>query len=256
MRAPRRLRYGEEATLVEHLSELRSRLIVALLAITAATAAAYIEHGRLVVALEHALPRQHRKLVTFGVAEPLMTSMWISVYAGLILASPLVLHQLWAFLAPAFDKRMQRVVSALTALAAALAGAGLAFGYVVVLPAAVHYLTGYDRGIYRIQIRARDYLSFSSTVLLAVVAVFELPVIVLGLNRIGLLSSAQLRRNRRVGYATMAVLAVALPGVDPVTTTLEMIPLFALYEGAIWLSVLLERRLNRTRVLVQADGDW
>jgi sec-independent protein translocase protein TatC len=255
VRAPRRLRCGEDATLVEHLSELRSRLIVALLAIAAGTAAAYIEHGRLVVALAHALPPGHRKLVTFGVAEPFMTSMWISVYAGLILASPLVLHQLWAFLAPAFDQSTQRVVAALTGLAAALGAAGLAFGYVVVLPAAVHYLTGYDRTIYDIQIRARDYLSFSSAVLIAVVAVFELPVVVLGLNRIGLVSADQLRRNRRIGYAAMAVLAVVLPGVDPVTTTLEMIPLFALYETAIWLSVLLERRLGRTSVLLQTGGE-
>jgi sec-independent protein translocase protein TatC len=256
VRAPRRLRHDEEATLVEHLTELRSRLIVALLAVTAGTAAAYVEHGRLIVALAHALPPGHRRLATFGVAEPFMTSMWISIYAGLILASPLVLHQLWAFLAPAFDQRTQHVVAALTALAATLGAAGLAFGYLVVLPAAVRYLTGYDRSIYNIQIRARDYLSFSSAVLIAVVAVFELPVIVLGLNRIGLLSSDQLRRNRRVGYAAMAVLAVVLPGVDPVTTTLEMIPLFALYESAIWLSVLLERRMGRRRVLVETGADW
>jgi sec-independent protein translocase protein TatC len=254
VRTPRRLRHGEEATLVEHLSELRSRLIVALLAIAVGTAAAYVEHGRLITALEHALPPDRRRLVTFGVAEPFMTSMWISVYAGLILASPLVLHQLWAFLAPALDERTQRIVAALTGLAAALGAAGLAFGYFVVLPAGLHYLTNYDSGLYDIQIRARDYLSFSSAVLIAVAVVFELPVIVLGLNRIGLLTAAQLRRNRRLGYAAMAVLAVALPGVDPLTTTLEMLPLFALYESSIWLAVLLERRLGRTRVLL-TSGD-
>jgi len=256
MRAPRRLQHGEEATLVEHLSELRSRLIVALVAITVGTAAAYVEHAHLIAALEQALPPGRRKLVTFGVAEPFMTSMWISLYAGLIVASPLVLHQLWAFLAPALDERTQRVVAALTGLAAALGASGLAFGYFVVLPAALRYLTEYDRGIYDIQIRARDYLSFSSAVLIAAVVVFELPVIVLGLNRIGLLSADQLRRNRRMGYAAMAVLAVALPGVDPVTTTLEMFPLFGLYEGAIWLSVLLERRLGRSRPLLQTSGEW
>lgn len=256
MHTPRRLRHGEEATLVEHLSELRSRLIVALLAIAAGTAAAYVEHGRLVAALAHALPAEHRKLVTFGVAEPFLTSMWISLYAGLILASPLVLHQLWAFLAPALDERTQRVVAALTGLAAALGAAGLVFGYLVVLPAGVRYLTNYDKNIYDIHVRAKDYLSFSSTVLIAVVVVFELPVVVLGLNRIGLLSASQLRRNRRIGYAAMAVLAVCLPGVDPLTTTLEMLPLLALYEGAIWLSVLLERRLGHTRAVFQPGGEW
>jgi sec-independent protein translocase protein TatC len=66
--------------------------------------------------------------------------------------------------------------------------------------------------------------------------------VILGLVRIGILSSAKLRRNRRIGYVVMAAIAVALPGVDPVTTTMEMIPLMLLFEGSIWLSVLLERR--------------
>jgi sec-independent protein translocase protein TatC len=256
VRAPRRLSYGEEATLVEHLGELRSRLIVALIAIAVGTAAAYAEHGRLVVALEHALPADRRRLVTFGIAEPFLTSMWISVCAGLILASPFVLHQVWAFLAPALDEGAQRMLALLTGLAAALGSAGLAFGYFLVLPAAVRYLTNYDSSLYDIQVRARDYISFSSAVLIAVVAVFELPVVVLGLNRIGLLSADQLRRHRRIGYAAMAVLAVVLPGVDPVTTTLEMLPLFALFETAIWLSVLFERRAGRSRALLQTGADW
>jgi sec-independent protein translocase protein TatC len=75
-----------------------------------------------------------------------------------------------------------------------------------------------------------------------VTIVFEVPIVILGLVRIGVLSSAKLRRNRRIGYVVMAALAVALPGVDPVTTTMEMVPLWILFEGSIWLSVLMERR--------------
>jgi sec-independent protein translocase protein TatC len=129
--------------------------------------------------------------------------------------------------------------------------AGLAFGYSVALPAALKFLTTYDDSLYTIQIRARDYVSFAVMVLVAVGVVFELPAFVVAFVRLGIVSSTTLRRNRRIGYVVVAALAVALPGVDPVTTTLELIPLLVLFEGSIWLSVLVERR---TRPALVLDG--
>jgi len=216
--------------------------VIALVAIAVGFVAAYVVHGHLVRWLEDALPANHRKLMTLSPAEPFLTSMWISLYAGFLLALPVVLYQLWAFFAPAFAVRTQRVVIGLAAFAAFLAAGGLLFGYFVALPAAVHFLTNYDDNLYNIQIRAKDYLSFASVVLFAVTIVFEVPIVILGLVKIGVLSSAKLRRNRRLGYVIMAAIAVALPGVDPVTTTMEMVPLWLLFEGSIWLSVLMERR--------------
>ncbi len=239
---PRRLSHGEEATLVEHLGELRARIVLSLLAIAVGFVAAYVFHAHLVHWLEDALPANHRKLTTLSPAEPFLTSMWISLYAGFLLALPVVLYQVWAFFAPAFEVHTQRVVVGLAAFAAFLGAGGVVFGYFVALPAAVHFLTNYDSNLYQIQIRAKDYLSFAAVVLFAVTIVFEVPIVILGLVRIGILSSAKLRRNRRIGYVVMAAIAVALPGVDPVTTTLEMVPLMLLFEGSIWLSVLMERR--------------
>lgn len=241
-RLPRRLSHGEEATLVEHLGELRARIVISLAAIAAGFVVAYVFHSHLVHWLEDALPANHRKLTTLSPAEPFLTSMWISLYAGFLLALPVVLYQVWAFFAPAFAVHTQRVVVGLAAFAAFLGAGGLVFGYWVALPAAVHFLTNYDKSLYQIQIRAKDYLSFAAVVLFAVTIVFEVPIVILGLVRVGVLSSAKLRRNRRIGYVVMAAIAVALPGVDPVTTTLEMVPLMLLFEGSIWLSVLMERR--------------
>jgi sec-independent protein translocase protein TatC len=241
-RLPRRLSHGEEATLVEHLGELRARIVVSLIGITLGFIVAYAFHGHLVKWLEDALPANHRRLITLSPAEPFLTSMWISLYAGFLLALPVVLYQVWSFFAPAFEQNTQRIVVGLTAFAAILAAGGLAFGYFVALPAAVHFLTNFDSHLYDIQIRARDYLSFAAVVLFAVTIVFEVPIVILGLVRIRILSSAKLRRNRRIGYVVMAAIAVALPGVDPVTTAMEMIPLMLLFEGSIWLAVLLERR--------------
>ena len=123
--------------------------------------------------------------------------------------------------------------------------AGIVFGYFVALPAAVHYLTNYDKNLYDIRIRARDYYSFATMVMLAMALVFELPILVIALVRLGILSTARLRRERRLGYFIVACIAVALPGIDPVTTVIEAIPLVILYELSIWLSVLLERRAAR-----------
>ena len=239
---PRRLSHGEEATLVEHLGELRARIVISLAAIAVGFVVAYVFHAHLVHWLEDALPANHRKLTTLSPAEPFLTSMWISLYAGFLLALPVVLYQVWSFFAPAFAVHTQRVVVGLAAFAAFLGAGGLVFGYWVALPAAVHFLTNYDKSLYQIQIRAKDYLSFAAVVLFAVTIVFEVPIVILGLVRIGVLSSAKLRRNRRIGYVVMAAIAVALPGVDPVTTTFEMVPLMLLFEGSIWLSVLMERR--------------
>jgi sec-independent protein translocase protein TatC len=242
MRLPRRLRHGEEATLVEHLDELRQRLIISLLALTATTTVTFVFHSHLVRWLESPLPAERRHLITFGVAEPFLTSFKISLMAGIGLALPILLWQLWSFLAPAFAENSQRTVAVFVFFATGLLVAGVAFAYWLVLPSALGFLTHYDDTLYNVQIRARDYFSFALLVLMGVGVLFELPVFVLALVRLNVLSTSTLRRNRRLGYFLVFVVAVLLPGVDPVTTTLEGLPLVFLYEGTIWLAVLMERR--------------
>jgi sec-independent protein translocase protein TatC len=171
-----------------------------------------------------------------------VTSFMVSFYAALLIALPVVLWQLWSFLAPAFEERIQRSIAVLVGVATALAVAGIAFGYFVAMPAAVHFLTNYDSSLYNIQIRARDYYSFVTTVLIAVAVVFEVPIFVLALVRLRVLTAAQLRHHWRAGVVIMAALAVALPGVDPVTTTFEMIPLVALYLLTIVVAGIFEQR--------------
>jgi sec-independent protein translocase protein TatC len=164
------------------------------------------------------------------------------VYAGILFALPVLLRQVWSFFAPALDAAAERRILLLAAFGLVLGAAGLAFGYDVLLPRAVHWLTSYDNAHFRLLIRASSYYSFVTSVLLGVVAVFETPLIVLALVNLGILTSAGLRRNRRKGYFFVAVAALALPGPDPVTTMLELLPMWALFEGSIWLAALAERR--------------
>jgi sec-independent protein translocase protein TatC len=169
----------------------------------------------------------------------------VSLYAGFLGAIPVIFWQIWAFLAPAFREGTQKVVTGLVGFAAVLAGLGIVFGRYVVMPAAIPFLTNYDSNIYDIQLRAKDYISFASLCILATAVVFEVPVFMLGLTRTRIITTAKLRKNRKIGYAAMAILAVLLPGVDPITTTLEMIPMMILFESSIWLSLLFDRRSRR-----------
>jgi sec-independent protein translocase protein TatC len=239
---PRRLRHGEEATLVEHLGELRTRLIISLAAIAAAFVVTYIFHGRLLDWLNRPLPDRLDKPVTFSPIEPFATSMWVSFYAALLLALPVVLWQLWAFLAPAIEEHRQRSIAVLVGFATALALGGVAFGYWVVLTPAIHFLTNYDSSHYTILIRARDYYKFTSFVLLGVALAFEVPIFVLALVRLRILTAAKLRSTWRIGVFLMTVIGVLLPGVDPISTLLSVVPLVTLYVLSIGLATVLEPR--------------
>jgi sec-independent protein translocase protein TatC len=245
MRLPRRLRHGEEASLVEHLDELRSRLIISLIALGAGFVVAYIFHERLIEWLQEPLPAD-RKLTTLGVTEPFTTSIKVSFYAAVVLAFPVLLWQVWSFLAPALDEATQRIVAVFVGIATALFAGGLAFGYFVVLPKAVSFLTNYDEHLYEVQIRASYYFSFAAIMLLAIALCFELPIFILGLVRLGVINSAQLRQNRRYGIVAAVAIAVLLPTVDPVSLIFEAVPLLVLFEASIWLSVLMERRWRRS----------
>jgi sec-independent protein translocase protein TatC len=250
-RLPRRLGYGEEATLGEHLEEFRQRLFIILGALAFGTIIAFAFHNRLLDWLNRPLPAGHRHLLAIGVAEPLTVSLVVSLYAGFILALPVILWQLWSFFAPAFDPRSERRVVKLVAFAIVLGASGLAFGYWILLPRAIHWLTNYDNEHFLHLIQARAYYSFVVTVLLGIVIVFQLPLVVLGLVYLGVISSRGLRRHRRIGYFIVAVVALALPGPDPVTTVLELLPMWALFEGSIWLAVLVERRSPRVEASVE-----
>ena len=241
---PRRLDHGEEATLVEHLDELRSRLIIAIVAIVPLFALTFAFHEQIMEWLIGPLP-DDKKLVTLGVTEPFTTSVKVSMIAALALALPVVLWQAWAFFAPAVQPHFERVILVLVILAMALFVIGVAFMYTVVLPRALDFLTSYDANIYDIQIRASYYYTFAAMTLLAGGLAFLMPIFVLGLVRLRVLTSGRLRANRRIAYVALLMFAILLPTVDPVSLAFETIPLLILFEMSIWLSVFMERRWNR-----------
>ena len=242
---PRRLSHDEEATLVEHLSELRHRLLICIAAIVPAFALTYAFHSQLIRRLMDLVP-EGTPIVTLGVTEPFTTSLKVSFYAAVALVLPIILWQVWAFLAPAVGHETQRILGVFVVLATGLFVAGVAFCYSIVLPRALSFLVDYDSDLYTEQIRASYFLSFVALTLLAFGIAFEMPIFVLALVRLGVLSAEKLRRNRRIGYVAMLAFAILLPTVDPVSLTLEVAPLLVLYELSIWVAVVMERRWGRS----------
>jgi sec-independent protein translocase protein TatC len=238
---PRRLQHGEEATLVEHLDELRSRLIICLFAIVPAFALAFAFHGEILEWLIDPLP-DDKRLVTLGVTEPFTTSVKVSVIAAVGLVLPVLLWQVWAFFAPAVAPNFERVALVFVAFAMALFVAGVAFMYYVVLPRALDFLTNFDDEFYDNQIRASYYMTFVAMTLFGGGLAFLMPVFVLGLVKLRILTSTRLRQNRKYAFVILLIFAALLPTVDPVSLAFEIIPLMLLFEGSIWLAVLMERR--------------
>jgi sec-independent protein translocase protein TatC len=250
-RLPRRLQHGEEATLVEHLGELRTRLLIAMLAIGAGFAVAFAFDEHVIGWLTRPLP-DDKTIITLSVTEPFFTSIKVSLYAGFALALPVVLYQFWSFLAPAVEEGTQRVVAIFSVFAGILFAGGLAFGYFVVLPRALDFLTNYNDELFNSQIRASYYFSFVSLALVGMALMFELPIFILALVRLRILTADRLRRNRRMGIFLVVLVAVLLPTVDPVSLAFEVIPLLILFELSIWLATFMERRWERAGVLWEA----
>jgi sec-independent protein translocase protein TatC len=223
-------------SLVEHLDELRARLIVCLAIFGVALAACFWQNHLLLEIASSPLPAGHKKLITFGVTEPFTTTLTVSAYAAIILALPFVLYQLYAFILPAFSKQQQKMIVPMLLMIPFLFIAGAAFGYFLVLPAAAKFLLNFNDSQFNVQVQAKQYYSFFAMTVLACGIVFQVPVGILTVTRLGIVKVEQLTKNRRYAYLVCAIVAAALPGIDPISMLLEMAPLIVLYEISILLA--------------------
>jgi sec-independent protein translocase protein TatC len=241
---PRRVKavsHEDRLTLVEHLDELRSRLIVCLLVFGVALALCFWQNHLLLDIASGPLPDDRDQLITFGVTEPFTTTLTVSAYGAIVLSLPIVLWQLYAYILPAFSQAERRVILPILLLFPVLFLAGIAFAYFVVMPAAVNFLLEFNDDQFNIQLRAREYYGFFSMTMIACGLMFQMPLAIIAVTRLGIVRVEQLTQNRRYAYLVIAILAAALPGVDPVTMLIEMVPLLVLFE----LSILLARVLGR-----------
>jgi sec-independent protein translocase protein TatC len=249
MRRIKPISHQDRVPLEGHLEELRSRVGVSLAVFGVALGLCFWQNHLLLELAGAALPSGHGRLITFGVTEPFTTTMTVAAYGAIILALPIVLYQAYAFLLPAFSHQQRRTILPLLLLVPVLFLAGVSFGYFVVLPAAMSFLLNFNDSQFNIQLQAKEYYSFFAQTLLACGVVFQMPVGILSVTRLGIVSVRQLTKNRRYAYLACAVVAAALPGIDPISMLLEMGPLIALYE----VSILLAKAFGQPRERVTAD---
>jgi sec-independent protein translocase protein TatC len=171
--------------------------------------------------------------VTLGPGEPFSATFTVAFYFALLISMPLILWQLYAFVLPAFSPTERRVALPLMAMIPVLFIIGVAFGYFVVLPAAVRFLQNFNSDQFNVLLQARDYYKFAALSLAATGLVFQLPVAILALTRLGIVTPRFLTQNWRYAIVILTVVAVLLPGTDPVSTMIEAVPLYLLYALSI-----------------------
>jgi sec-independent protein translocase protein TatC len=220
---------------VDHLDELRSRMMVALAAFLVAFGLTAWQSD-LVLALVNAPLPGDMQPTTLGPAEPFITTLKNAAYAAVLLTLPVLLYQGYAFLVPALDPRERRLALPVLPMVPLLFIGGVVFCYLVVLPPALDFLLSFNSSQFDTQLRASDYYDFATLTMIAMGLGFQVPVGVLALTRLGIVTPDKLQRSRRYAILAIALIAALLPTLDPITLVLEMVPLIALYELSVQLA--------------------
>jgi sec-independent protein translocase protein TatC len=194
-----------------------------------------------------------RRPVTLGVGEPFTVTFKVVGYAALLVSLPFLLWQAYAFVLPAFSPREREIALPLMAMVPFLFIAGVVFAYYMILPNAISFLQNFNDDNFDILLQARDYYKFSIMVLAAMGVLFQVPIGILAITRVGIVTPRQLRKNRRYAILVIAIVAMLLPGQDPVTMLLLMAPLVVLFEGSILLAAVVDRRVERSRAREEAE---
>lgn len=242
LRSTRRVQHDEQVHITDHLEELRNRILISLITLAVGFGICFWQHERILDFLNRPLPSSVPDPIVLGVAEPFTISLKIAFAGAVILAIPVLIYQVYAFVMPAFDPDHDRRTWPYLSAASSLFFVGLAFGYFLVLPSALGFLIGYDAELYNRQVQAGDYYSFVVTILIACGLIFQLPTGVFVLSTVGLMRSGWMRRHRRYAIFGMSIVAAALPGGDVVSMLIIFAALLGLYEVSIYVALFVERR--------------
>ncbi len=232
----------KELSLVQHLIEFRNRLMVASIAVLITTAVSFIFTTQIIKFL--LLPSGVERLLALSPTESFTTYFRVALFAGIALAMPVILYEIYAYIDPALFPNERRFVRIIGIPVLGLFVGGMAFCYFVLLPRAIPFLITFGGEVIDNQLRAADYLSFVTTFILGMGVVFEVPVIIWALVSVGVVKRAWLAKQRRYVFLLAFVAAAILtPTPDPFNQTLVAIPMYLLYE----LGLLLSRFGVRTR---------
>jgi sec-independent protein translocase protein TatC len=182
--------------------------------------------------------------VTLGIGEPFTSTLTVTLIFALIISLPVLLLQAYGFLMPAFDPLQQRRMLPVTLSIPILFAVGVAFGYLVVLPASLHFLQNFNSDQFNVLVQASQYYKFAATILLAMGLLFQVPVAIIAATRAGLITPRQLHRHHRWAVLACCAVAAIIPG-DVITMLLETVPLYLLFELSVLIAAWSERRAAR-----------
>ena len=216
-------------SLMEHLDELRSRLVVAAIAVGITTIVAFIFDEQLIRYL--LAPSGIQKCIALSPTENFTTYMRVALFSGIALAMPVILYEIFAYIDPALHPNERRFILTLGPFVLLLFVAGMLFCYFLLLPNAIKFLINFASEVFDNQLRASEYLSFVTTFILGMGLVFEMPVIIFALIRVGVVQRSWLTKQRRYVFLLCFVIgAVITPTPDPFNQTLVSLPMYLLFE--------------------------
>jgi sec-independent protein translocase protein TatC len=239
----------EKQSILEHLKELRLRLIRSLIAVAVASVIAFIFYEWIFYIMK--LPAQGINLIFIEMTEMLGTIMRVCLIAGVMLAMPYLVYEGIMFVSPALTSREKKYVYLILPWIALMFIGGVVFGYFILIPPATRFLISFGSNIASPEIRVGNYISVIARLLLAVGLVFEMPVITTFLARLGVIKPIWLAQRRKVAIIFAFILAAIItPTFDPINQSLVAVPLVILYEMSIWLARLVYRKPAETATAV------
>jgi len=250
---------GAEMPFLDHLEELRWRLLWSLGALTLGVIAGFVVVMQFDVIGLLARPitplLQGQKLIFTHPSDPFSIIMKAAFSVGILLALPVILYQVWAFLAPALHRHEKRIIIPMIAFAVLLFVAGAALAYFVVLPLTLRFLLGLQTESLQSMISAADYFGFAISMSLAFGATFELPIVIIVLTALGIVTPQMLSKYRRHAVVLCLVgSALITPGADLMSLLAMAVPLYFLFEVSLVLSYAIQRRRDRRRAKQEAEA--
>jgi sec-independent protein translocase protein TatC len=220
-------------TLIEHLEELRRRLIVIVLCVLAAAVVGFFLSRPALAQLRDRLPEEYRTLVYLGPADALTAQLKIAGFLGIAIAMPVILWQLWRFVSPGLTPGERRYVWPVIGAALTLFAIGIVIGYIVI-PYTLRFLLDFSQGLATPNLTIDGYIGFVTTMMLAFGLVLEFPIVLIGLSRVGILNYRRVASRRRWAILAIVIFAIVLtPGGDPISPLILSSVMFILFEGSL-----------------------
>jgi sec-independent protein translocase protein TatC len=231
-----------ELSLVQHLSEFRNRLMVACIAVVITTAISFLFTTDIIKLL--LLPAHVTKLIALSPTENFTTYFRVALFSGFAFAMPVILYELYAYIDPALHSNERKFALTLGPFVLLLFVGGMLFCYFILLPSALQFLINFGSEVIDNQLRASEYLSFVTLFIVGMGIVFEMPIVIYALIRLGIVKRSWLASRRRYVFLLVLIIAAVItPTPDPFNQTIVAIPMYLLFE----LGLLLGRFAGKPR---------